>query len=243
MRFIVKCIPWITVNPLMKNGMGANLKSFFNNLLDKADWASGWEREAVPAAPYFVAAGNPVAENSVASFDDVRPLSLKKFARNNIGFIVAGSSMVPKGIMNGDAIACKPLEPGRHKDITEHKFVVVRVDRRWYEKRHQNAKFDYKLRYTLAAIPVDSDFDTFYENISRKEDSVLVPSNKKELKRKYDEAIAYYGKTTPLLLSLTFKEGITHYSVHPLNLVEYEVVGLGQLQADGKWVETELPAA
>ncbi|MDE5882022.1 MAG: hypothetical protein K2J78_11820 [Muribaculaceae bacterium] len=218
--------------------MTASVKSFFNKFFGE----SGWVKENVPAAPYFVAAGNPVAANA-PSYDDERPKALNMFAGENTGFIVVGTSMVPKGILNDDAIACEKIDEDERMDISAHKFVVVKVDKEWYKENRQLATFDYKLRYVLGYVPVNSDFDTFYKDISKKEDSVLVPSNKRELKRKYEEAVKYYGAETPLILSLTFKEGITHYSVHPVRLVEYEVVELGRLQSDGSWIKTELPAA
>ena len=220
--------------------MGANFKigSIFTNIFSGKSWVN----ESVPAPSYFVAAGNPVSGN-VPSHDDTRPEALNRFASDNIGFIVVGRSMSPKGIANSDAVACRPIEEGRRGKIPPHKFVVVKVDKEWYEKKRHTPMFDYKLRYTLGYTPAGADFDSFYKGISQEEDSVLVERNKKELQCKFEEAMKYYGIEVPLILSLTFKEGMTHYSIHPAYLVEFEVVELGKLQSDGNWEKSGIPAA
>lgn len=217
-------------------------KNTFKSFLDKLIGEDSWVGDTISAPHYYVAAGNP-ASNSISSVDKDLVERLKHFAGTDEGFIVAGNSMAPKGIFDTNAIACRKIEEKDSFEIPAHKFVVIRVDKDWYKKHRKGASFDYKLRFTLCNIPLNAEFSEFYRVVSESEDSVLVPENKKELKKKFDEAVKYYGTDTPLILSLTFKEGKTHYSIHPASHVEYEVVALGRLSSDGNWNREELPAA
>ncbi len=217
-------------------------KITFKSFLDKLIGEGSWVGDNSPAPDYYVAAGNP-ASNSISSCDKDLVERLKQFAGSDEGFIVAGNSMAPKGIFDSNAIACRKIEEKDRSEIPAHKFVVIRVDKDWYGEHRKKASFAFKLRFTLCNIPLNADFKEFYQIVSQSEDSVLVPDNKKELKKKFEEAVKYYGADTPLILSLTFKEGRTHYSIHPASHVEYEVVALGRLSADGNWNREKLPAA
>lgn len=224
--------------------MMSSVKS--NSFLGRLFGDSSWVGENDPAPSYYVAAGNPVTTPSPDSNPGdtlERPEALRKFAGTGVGFIVAGNSMRPKGIENTDALVCRDIEVEARSRIKSHTFIVIKVDKEWYKNNRQSVAFDFKLRYTLDTFRGDCNFEDFYEQIKQKEDSVLLPKNRRELKKKFEEALKWYGKERTFILSLTYKEGATHYSIHPAEFALYEVIGLGKATPEGIWNNAAFPPA
>lgn len=211
------------------------LKFIWDNTLSEKSWIN--DNEFIP--PYYVVAGDPV-NASVPSLNEYEmPHTLKTFAGQNRGFIVAGNSMAPKGILNGDALACKAANQNNNQDLRYGSLLIIRVDKDYYTHDNRIAKFDFKLRFAVCGVPVGTDFDTLYSQASQLEDSLLLPDNKKELQRKFVKASQYYTTNEPLVLSLTYHKDCIGYSFHPAKLVEFIVDYIGKPDNAGGWRKSE----
>lgn len=219
---------------MKKNNISSYIKSIVRDFLA----ADSWALETTAAPSYYVAAGNPRQRNSCTG-DKNRPQELMDFAKGNTGFVVSGKSMAPLGILDGYAIVGKEING---TDIKQHRFIIIKVDKELDSESGKKVMFDYKLRYTLGNIEPEVDFESFYNEISQHEDMIIRPNAKEEIKEKYRKAIRNYGTETPFVLSLTYKEGRSHFSVHPASLVEYEVIRIGQ-QDGVNWQEVPMHVA
>lgn len=70
--------------------------------------------------------------------------------------------------------------------------------------------------------------------IMKYEDSLLLPANQKAFEEKFSEVYKYYDPTTPMVVSVTYRDGQIRYSFHPRDLVEY-VVKFAVAKQDGDY--------
>lgn len=136
-------------------------------------------------------------------------------------FTVEGSSMSPEDISNGDKLLCREVEADAKKLIEQGKFVVIAVDREYYNSKGKELKFDYKLRYTLFKVPIGISIEQLIDSLKKITNSIFLEENQKSLRIKYDEAIGFYGNKRELMLSVTYRKGELRYSFHPIDLIKY----------------------
>ena len=136
-------------------------------------------------------------------------------------FTVEGSSMSPEDISNGDKLLCREVEADAIKLIEQGKFAVIAVDRKYYEYKNKELKFDYKLRHTLFRVPVGISIEQLIDSLKKITNSIFLEKNQKNLRSKYDEAIEFYGNERELMLSVTYRKGELRYSFHPIDLIKY----------------------
>lgn len=141
--------------------------------------------------------------------------------------------MVPKDISNGMVLLCSRIGETDRENIGKGKYLIVKVDPAYYQKKDKNPSFKFKLRQSIADVPENPDFDTFLEGLKETEDSLLKAANQKALRKKFDEVYEYYSLDRPMVLSGTYRDGKIRYSFHPKDLVEYEAKYVVSKNNDG----------
>ncbi|MBD5223214.1 MAG: S24 family peptidase [Bacteroides sp.] len=191
-----------------------------------AFWKEGkmWVADYGEAPKQYVAAGNPTRiVSNLALQSDSDDIDSKGNDANDNGqykLIVAGNSMLPKGICDGDRLSCTPVKDNPDIEVKQGDFVIIKVDRNYYFAKGQSVRFAHKLRCVIMNIGREANFDKMYDEVKRIDDSVLLDHNKAELRKKFKVTRDYYGAEEPLMLSSTYKEGTLHYSFHPVKLIE-----------------------
>ena len=148
-------------------------------------------------------------------------ISKYKQSENPLIFTVEGSSMSPEDISNGDKLLCRKVDADAAKLIGKGKFVVIAVDKEYYESKNKELKFDYKLRHTLLKVPVGSSIEKLIDSLKKITNSIFLEENQKNLEIKYNEAIGFYKEKKELMLSVTYRKGNLRYSFHPVDLIQY----------------------
>lgn len=148
-------------------------------------------------------------------------ISKYKQSENPLIFTVEGSSMSPEDISNGDKLLCRKVDADAAKLIGKGKFVVIAVDKEYYESKNKELKFDYKLRHTLLKVPVESSIEKLVDSLKKITNSIFLEENQKNLEIKYNEAIGFYKDKKELMLSVTYRKGNLRYSFHPVDLIQY----------------------
>lgn len=138
-------------------------------------------------------------------------------------FEVIGSSMSPEGISNGDRLLCKEVSDEEARQIGKGVFAIIEVDPAYYEAKNKELKYGFKLRHTLYNMPVGTTFEELKNSLKGVTTSIALDKNLELLKSKYNEAVGFYGDR-PLMLSVTYKEGVLRYSFHPVDLIKYKAV-------------------
>ena len=130
---------------------------------------------------------------------------------------VAGISMVPKGILNGDVLLLKKYEAGHTAECND--FIVIKVDEGYYKAHNnQSAVYDTKLRMALMVVSQDMTADDIINELKPWHDAILIDSYQKHLREKYKASRDYY-KQRELVLSITYRDGFMRYSFHPVDLI------------------------
>ena len=148
-------------------------------------------------------------------------ISEYKQSENPLIFTVEGSSMSPEDISNGDKLLCRKVDTDAAKLIGKGKFVVIAVDKKYYESKNKELKFDYKLRHTLFRVPVGISIEQLIDSLKKITNSIFLEENQKNLEIKYNEAIGFYKDKKELMLSVTYRKGNLRYSFHPVDLIQY----------------------
>ena len=179
--------------------------------------------------PYLrVAAGDP---SKVVLDRDAYLLLPEKFTVNNephvleeyTVFKVAGNSMYPQGIADGDFILTKDVAKGT--DIQPNTYIVIAVDRETYQK-FEDSTCDYKLRKSLVTIQPGDNIDSKIEELKAEgyhHDRILLSKYQQRFKEKYEKTRALYPNE-PLVSSITYRDGELFYSFHPRKFVLYKAV-------------------
>ena len=148
-------------------------------------------------------------------------ISEYKQSENPLIFTVEGSSMSPEDISNGDELLCRKVDTDAAKLIGKGKFVVIAVDKEYYDSKNKELKFDYKLRHTLFRVPVGISIEQLIDSLKKITNSIFLEENQKNLEIKYNEAIGFYKDKKELMLSVTYRKGNLRYSFHPVDLIQY----------------------
>lgn len=148
-------------------------------------------------------------------------ISEYKQSENPLIFTVEGSSMSPEDISNGDKLLCRKIDTDAAKLIGKGKFVVIAVDKEYYESKNKELKFDYKLRHTLFRVPVGISIEQLIDSLKKITNSIFLEENQENLEIKYNEAIGFYKDKKELMLSVTYRKGNLRYSFHPVDLIQY----------------------
>ncbi|MBD5195130.1 MAG: hypothetical protein HDS87_05360 [Bacteroidales bacterium] len=177
-----------------------------------------WVRDYAQAPDYYVAAGNPVKGVSLTD------ASVEVFDCNNKRqLIVAGNSMAPRAIYDGDRITFTVYDNPQEEKIERGTFVVINVDEEYYRSHNKKSKFKNKLRCAICKVDPDISYPKFLEAVKQVEQTAYLEEYQKELENKFKDARAYYDPSEPLMLSVTYKNGEMHYSLHPVNLIKGKV--------------------
>lgn len=94
-------------------------------------------------------------------------ISEYKQSENPLIFTVEGSSMSPEDISNGDKLLCRKVDTDAAKLIGKGKFVVIAVDKEYYDSKNKELKFDYKLRHTLFRVPVGISIEQLIDSLKK----------------------------------------------------------------------------
>lgn len=136
-------------------------------------------------------------------------------------FKVAGSSMSPENISNGDFLVCRNIAENSY-NFRKGQYVIIAVDTAYYAHKGKKLLYDFKLRKTLFKVKAGMTPESLIDELKKTEDSLLLNENQKRLKRKYKETRSYEKyKDIDLILSVTYRKGEIRYSFHPVHLIEY----------------------
>lgn len=189
-----------------------------------------------------VAAGDPAQDAYLKCLEQSFPDTLELPGGNIIHrnefntFVVDGFSMSPEDVNNGDVLLCKSVEWKGALEFIPEKFVVIKVDEKYYETRKKELRFRYKLRKTLAYVPADTTSDMLIGLLKQKNTDILLSENQQNLKRKLRETREYEDyRNSDLVLSITYREGSLRYSFHPISLVKFEGLYLARHNKDNSW--------
>ena len=163
----------------------------------------------------------PICYLRIPCENSMLDISEYKQSENPLIFTVEGSSMSPEDISNGDKLLCRKVDTDAAKLIGKGKFVVIAVDKKYYESKNKELKFDYKLRHTLFRVPVGISIEQLIDSLKKITNSIFLEENQKNLEIKYNEAIGFYKDKKELMLSVTYRKGNLRYSFHPVDLIQY----------------------
>ena len=189
-----------------------------------------------------IAAGDPAQDAYLKHLEHNFPNSLKlpdgeTINRNEFqSFVVDGFSMSPEDVNNGDVLLCRQVEWKNAQDFIPEKFVVIKVDKKYYEKSEKELRFRYKLRKTLAYVPANTTDDALINLLKQKNTDILLPENQRNLKKKLKKTREFEDyRNSDLVLSTTYRGGSLRYSFHPINLVEFVGQYLTKHNNDDSW--------
>lgn len=162
----------------------------------------------------IVAAGDPKKKLGI-SFSDVKLTSEEwKLVDGMSEYEVSGFSMFPDGISSEDHIFIT-----KEKELNRGDFVVVSVDKKYYERFHKRVCARRKLRRYIMDVPDNLSLDDVSKRLLPIQPESKLPYYQNCLKEKYDKVKIVYPEEQ-LCLSYTYKNGEFRYSFHPRRCVE-----------------------
>ncbi len=185
-----------------------------------------WVDENWCAPDNHVAAGDPAHGGMASNLPDDFP-KIFTIGESSINvdsftpFVVDGPSMSPEDISNGMVLLCQPINADAQANIEAGKYLIIKIDPKYYVNKNKKVNFKHKLRRSLANVPNDPDKNQLLTDLKSTEDSLLIKKNQEAFKKKFDETYSYYDQTEPMMLSVTYRDGELRYSFHPKRLVEY----------------------
>ena len=168
-----------------------------------------------------VAAGDP--SKVVMDIDPAVQLS-EEFAingeifrlRDYVVFEVAGRSMEPQGIANGDFLLAKEI--GEQDDIKFNDYIIIEVDPNVFD----DPECDYKLRKALIAVNPNDNIEQTMESLrGLGHHQLLLEKYQRLFKEKYNIARDQY-KQDSLIASITYRDGEMRYSFHSRWFVKFK---------------------
>ena len=187
-----------------------------------------------------VAAGDP---SKVVLDRDASLLLPESFVVDNvlhrlndyIVFRVAGNSMYPQGISDGDFILTQELETAAQVQLND--YIVITVDRETY-KKYEDSSCDYKLRKALTTIDAGVNINNIIEELKGNKyqhDRIFLPKYQQRFKEKYNKTRELYPND-PLVVSITYRDGELFYSFHPRQFVMYKAMFKARIEKrDTDW--------
>lgn len=212
------------------------LHSYLKHISDFFFSEKEWIRDYSLAPAWYIAAGNPtksvgLIDNKVVFEQDTPKMQL----------IVAGDSMSPRGIYAGDRLTCATITDPQKEEFDRGTFISIRVDDEYYRSKRKQSRFKYKLRCAICKIEAGCSYEEMLGAVKQKEQTAYLEEYRCELERKFMEAREYYGEKEPLMLSITYKEGTMHYSLHPVRLIIGKVEKVERYNNSGKFWEPVTP--
>lgn len=130
-------------------------------------------------------------------------------------FEVAGRSMEPQGIANGDFLLAKEI--GEKEAIRLNDYIIIEVD----QAKFEDPECDYKLRKALIGISVNDNLEEIMETLRGEGHHQLLLEKYQQLFReKYNKARNQYGQDM-LIASITYRDGEMMYSFHSRRFVKF----------------------
>lgn len=191
-----------------------------------------YDRMTTPKLPsnvaHYVAAGNPgktFSEYPVSlQIPDTFIMGKRECRRQDYTlYTVSGNSMLPEGICNGFELLTLPVT---EVDVRLGDFIVIEVDRTYFQVRHRGRKshFMHKLRRALCSVDDGMTAEQLCSRLNGTFAEPLDNKEKRDLRESLDEARRFY-QNTRLFLSVTYHDGDIHYSFHPSDSIRYLVDG------------------
>ena len=147
-----------------------------------------------------------------------------------IVFEVAGKSMEPQGIANGDFLLTKEIEG--NEPVRMGEYIIIEVD----PAKFDDPECDYKLRKSLITIRHNENIDTVMQVLRNQgHHQLLLEKYQKQFKDKYRKARDQY-ESSPLVASITYRDGEMRYSFHAREFVKYRAEIKARIEtADTDW--------
>lgn len=147
-----------------------------------------------------------------------------------IVFKVAGKSMEPQGIANGDFLLTREIAENELVGMNE--YVIIEVDLAKFD----DPECDYKLRKALITIRHGDNIDAVMQTLrERGHHQLLLEKYQKMFKEKYTKARGLY-ESNPLVASITYRDGEMRYSFHSREFVKYRAEIKARIEtADTDW--------
>lgn len=147
-----------------------------------------------------------------------------------IVFEVAGKSMEPQGIANGDFLLTREI--AGDEIIGMNEYVIIEVD----PAKFDDPECDYKLRKSLITIGRDENIDAVMQVLREQgHHQLLLEKYRKMFKEKYMKARGQY-ENSPLVASITYRDGEMRYSFHSREFVKYRAEIKARIEtADTDW--------
>ena len=185
----------------------------------------------------YVAAGNPgiVAQKYPTPIDipDTFIMGGKICYKNDYQYrTVFGNSMLVDGIHSGWELLLNPVKDGC---IKQGDFIVISVDKEYFNHRHHTKVplFQLKLRRAVGSISTDDTKESLCERLIGTFAEPLDENDQEDLGESMQDARSFYNNDELLFLSVTYHKTDIHYSFHPLNSIMYRVEGVAYLSGKG----------
>jgi len=191
-----------------------------------------YDKMTTPTLPldvnHYVSAGNPGKTFSQypasLPIPDTFIMGKSLCNRNDYNlYTVFGNSMLPEGISSGYELLTQRV---MSEQVRLGDFIIIEVDRSYYQKRHHGKKphFDQKLRRAICPVENTMTIEQLLATLKGTFAEPLEKKEKKDLRDSLNEAREFYHDTQ-LFLSITYHDGDIHYSFHPSDHIRYRVEG------------------
>jgi len=132
-----------------------------------------------------------------------------------IVFEVAGKSMEPQGIADGDFLLTKEIS--EQEAIQYNDYIIIEVDPEVFD----DPECDYKLRKALIGINSNDNLDNKMEILREMgHHQLLLEKYQRLFREKYEKARGKYNHDQ-LIASITYRDGEMRYSFHSRKFVKF----------------------
>ena len=135
--------------------------------------------------------------------------------RDFVVFEVAGRSMEPQGIANGDFLLAKEI--GEQDNININDYIIIEVDPKVFD----DPECDYKLRKALIAVNPNDDIEQIMASLrGLGHHQLLLEKYQRLFRDKYYKTRDQYNQDT-LIASITYRDVEMRYSFHSRRFVKF----------------------